>query len=51
MNLGYPSESVTDKKLHRMKLAASDFLRKSKKRYRKWSFKVIELFVNEIDEL
>lgn len=49
--MGYPSESVTEKKLTKMRRAASDFLAKSNFRYPKWSFKVIEIYVNEIDEL
>lgn len=49
--MGYPSEAVDARKKRHMQLTAMDYLNKTKVNYRRWSFKVIEILVNEIDDL
>ncbi len=49
--MGYPSQAVDKRKISHMECTALNYLDKSNISYDAWSFKVIEVLINEIDEL
>lgn len=51
ITMGYPSQAVDKRKLSHMEWTALNYLNKSNISYDAWSFKVIEVLINEIDEL
>lgn len=51
IDMGYPAQSVDRRKLAKINRTARDYLSKYSGRVNRWSFKIIEIYVNEIDRL
>lgn len=51
IDMGYPAEAVNRLKMARMNRTAHDYLDKFRGGFDRWSLKIVEVYINEIDYL